>query len=227
MTPPASGDDTFAAPRTLMVARQLAGRDIHDERVLQAMESVPRERFVPETHRRSAYEDHPLGIGNGQTISQPYIVALMAQALMLEPDSNVLEIGTGSGYGAAVLGQVAGQVTSVERLQPLADSSRQLLVDLGYSNIDVICADGTLGWPDAGPYDAIVVTAGGPRVPEALVGQLSEGGRLVIPVAGEDDGQQLVRVVRHGDSSSQEDLALVRFVPLIGEQGWDANHHTP
>ncbi len=224
---PSAGGDTFAAPRSLMVTQQLKGRDIRDERVLEAMGTVPRERFIPETHRHSAYDDHPLGIGNEQTISQPYIVALMSQALMLGPDSNVLEIGTGSGYGAAVLGQLASRVTSIERLPPLAEGARQLLADLGYSNIDVVCADGTIGWPDAAPYDAIVVTAGGPKVPEALVDQLTEDGRLVIPVACKGGGQQLVRVVRHGHSSTREDLALVRFVPLIGEQGWDPNHHTP
>ncbi|MFV2038849.1 MAG: protein-L-isoaspartate(D-aspartate) O-methyltransferase [Acidimicrobiales bacterium] len=220
MTGAADREDAFGPKRSLMVVRQLRGRDIHDERVLAAMESVPRERFVPASHAASAYDDHPLAIGAGQTISQPYIVALMTQAVGLDQDSNVLEIGTGSGYGAAVLSRVARRVVTVERLSRLAHSATDLLGGLGYANVDVVCADGTLGWPARAPYEGIVVTAGGPKVPTALIDQLCEGGRLVIPVTSEQGDQRLIRVVRHGSTSSREELAEVRFVPLIGKQGW-------
>jgi protein-L-isoaspartate(D-aspartate) O-methyltransferase len=203
-----------------MVDRDIAARGVDDEAVLAAMRKVPRERFCPDDVARFAYDDTPLPIGEGQTISQPYIVAAMAAAAQLRPDSRVLEIGTGSGYGAAVLSEVAGEVWTIERIAPLADRARQCLADLGYTTVHVVCGDGTLGLPDEAPFDAIVVTAGGPVVPDALVDQLAEGGSLVIPVGPETRDQRLVRVIRREDRLVEEDLGAVRFVPLVGDQGW-------
>lgn len=213
-------DSEDARRRDLMVARDIAGRGVTDDRVLAAMGSVPRERFLPPEMAEFAYEDSPLPIGSGQTISQPFIVALMAAAAELGPRDRMLEIGTGSGYGAAVLGRVAGEVWTVERHRELAEEARDRLDGIGADNVHVRTGDGTLGWPEAAPFDAIVVTAGGPAVPQALVEQLAEGGRLVIPVGGETQDQHLVRARRRGDDLVAEDLGPVRFVPLIGAQGW-------
>ncbi len=213
-------DSEHARRRDLMVERDIAGRGVTDRRVLAAMGSVPRERFLPPEMAEFAYEDSPLPIGSGQTISQPYIVALMAAAAELGPRDRVLEIGTGSGYGAAVLSRVAGEVWTVERHRELADLARDRLEAIGAVNAHVRTGDGTLGWPEAAPFDAIVVTAGGPAVPQALVEQLAEGGRLVIPVGGDTRAQHLLRARRRGDELAQEDLGPVRFVPLIGAQGW-------
>lgn len=203
-----------------MVARDLAGRGIRDAAVLEAMGTVPRERFVEPCLVEAAYDDCALPIDADQTISQPYIVALMTEALELGPTDRVLEIGTGSGYAAAVLGRVAGEVWTIERHRCLADQARRRLAELGVGNVTVIDGDGTLGWADAAPYDAIVVTAGGPTVPPALLDQLADGGRLVMPVGTDQHDQELERVRRHGDDLRTEPLGPVRFVPLVGEHGW-------
>jgi protein-L-isoaspartate(D-aspartate) O-methyltransferase len=219
--PDNTGSIDLAAARERMVTRDIAGRDVRDVRVLAAMRKVAREAFVPESLREVAYDDTPLPIGSGQTISQPYIVAFMIEALQLDGGEKALEIGTGSGYAAAVLAEIAGEVTTVERLRPLADRAAERFAALGYRHIHVWHADGTCGWPAHAPYDAIVVTAGGPQVPEALKQQLAIGGRLVIPVGADQDTQQLVRVTRQSETEfATEEIAPVRFVPLIGEQGW-------
>jgi protein-L-isoaspartate(D-aspartate) O-methyltransferase len=216
-----TGSADFAAARERMVARDIAGRGVRDERVLAAMRRVAREAFVPESLREAAYDDMPLPIGGGQTISQPYIVAFMVEALQLNGGEKVLEIGTGSGYAAAVLAEIAGEVTTVERLRSLADRAAEIFTQLGYQHIRVLHGDGTLGWPEYAPYDAIVVTAGGPQVPEALKQQLALGGRLVIPVGSGQDSQDLVRVTRRSATAfAVEEIGGVRFVPLIGQQGW-------
>lgn len=197
------------------------GRGIRDSAVISAMKEVPRECFVDEEQVEFAYGDHPLTIAEGQTISQPYIVAYMIEALELSASDRVLEIGTGSGYSAAVLSRIVATVYSVERLSGLASSARQRLEVLGYTNIIVHQGDGTLGWPDHAPYDAIVVTAGAPHVPKTLREQLAIGGRLVIPVGASTYFQMLLRVRRIAEHDYRtEDLCGVRFVPLIGADGW-------
>jgi protein-L-isoaspartate(D-aspartate) O-methyltransferase len=204
-----------------MVESQIAARGVRDSAVLVAMGKVPRERFVPLHLADEAYDDCALPIGEGQTISQPYIVALMTEALQLGPRDRVLEIGTGSGYAAAVLAEIAATVYTIERVEPLAEAARRRLADLGYATVQVRCGDGTLGWPEHAPYDAIVVTAGGPEIPKALLDQLATGGRLVMPVGLSLHAQHLVRVVRQApEDDDTEDLGGVAFVPLIGEQGW-------
>ena len=215
------GMDSERRRRLEMVGRDIAGRGVRDARVLAAMRDVPREAFVPASRRVQAYDDRPLPIGAGQTISQPYIVALMCEALQLKGDERVLEIGTGSGYAAAVLSRLAAKVDTVERIFELAERAKHLLMELKLSNVQVHCGDGTLGWPDAAPYDAIVVTAAGPDVPQALKAQLAPGGRLVMPVGASRGSQMLVRVTRTGqDDYRSESLCEVAFVPLLGEQGW-------
>lgn len=205
--------------RREMVEQQLQRRGIRDAAVLAAMGRVPREAFVTPGLAAFAYDDRPLPIGSGQTISQPYIVAHMLEALALAPTDTVLEIGTGSGYAAALLGELAARVITIERHPELADSARRVLAARGYANVEVHCADGTLGWPTRAPYPAIVVAAGGPSVPSTLLEQLAPGGRLVIPV-GPPHVQQLVRVVRVDDDRfRQDDLGAVTFVPLIGAHG--------
>ncbi len=184
------------------------------------MARVPREEFVGRRHAEAAFDDRPLPIGKGQTISQPAMVALMAEAARLDPDSKVLEVGTGSGYGAAVLAEVAGRVITIERLETLARRARTTLGRLGYGAIEVVVGDGTLGHPEAGPYHAIVVTAAGPAPPPALIEQLADGGRLVIPIGARDHGQDLVRLTHTGPEHRTEVLFPVRFVPLIGTQGF-------
>jgi len=206
-----------------MVEDQLVRRGISDPAVLAAFRSVPREHFVPDDLRRHAYSDMSLPIGHDQTISQPYVVALTASALELEGTERVLEIGTGSGYQAAILGQLAWEVFSVERLEALADVAIAKLASQGIENIHVSCHDGTLGWREEAPFNAIAVAAGGPVVPKALLQQLTDGGRLVIPVGPEKSSQLLMRVTRRGDQFVHESLGPVRFVPLIGAQGWTAN----
>lgn len=209
------------SPAAHMVRTQLVARGIRDAAVLAAMRAVPRERFVPPHLAGHAYDDGPLPIGHGQTISQPLIVALMAEALALGPDDRVLEVGTGSGYAAAVLARCCREVWTLERIPALATAARARLEELGVTNVHVVHADGTLGWPDAAPFDGIQVTAGGPAVPEALVDQLAPGGRLVIPIGARRDAQRLVRVTRGGDDGLRtEDLGAVAFVPLVGVQGW-------
>ena len=205
-----------------MVDEQLATRDITDHRVLSAMATVPRHQFVPAPARADAYEDRPLPIGSGQTISQPYIVAFPLQALDLRPGATVLDVGTGSGYQAAVLAEMGATVTSVERVPSLASGARKRLAELGYS-VDVVEGDGSMGWPTGAPYDAIVVAASGPSVPDDLLAQLRVGGRLVMPVGGRHHGQELVRTTRTPEEAGQEvrePLLPVSFVPLLGEAGW-------
>src|ERR1700687_3551040 len=217
------GEKWFASLRAEMVQRNIAARGVRDELVLGAMRKVPRELFLPNSLREFAYEDSPLPIGGEQTISQPYIVAFMTEALMLRGGQKVLEIGAGSGYAAAVLSEIAAKVYTVERLGRLADKAAATLADLGYDNVCVLHGDGTRGWPEHAPYDAIVVAAGAPQGPEALKQQLQVGGRLVIPVGADQRAQELVRVVRISTNQYRsEDIAGVRFVPLIGDEGWAA-----
>jgi protein-L-isoaspartate(D-aspartate) O-methyltransferase len=210
----------FAAKRQQMVKDQLADRGICDERVLETMGKVPRHHFVPALERASAYEDRPLPIANGQTISQPYIVAYMLQTLALLGEERVLDIGTGSGYQAALLGELVREVHTVERHAELATNAARTLADLGYMNVDVHHADGSQGWPPAAPYDAIIVAAGAPVVPQPLLDQLSGQGRLVIPVG--DPGLQILQLWKPGGSGyDYDELVPVAFVPLVGEHGWD------
>jgi protein-L-isoaspartate(D-aspartate) O-methyltransferase len=205
--------------REKMVQEQLIARGIRDARVLAAMARVPRERFVPAALRQSAYEDRALPIGRGQTISQPYMVALMAEALELGGDERVLEIGTGSGYEAAILAELCEKVVSVERIEDLGTEARRTLRGLGYRNIEIVVGDGTLGYEPQAPYDAIVASAASPGIPRSLVEQLRRGGRLVLPV-GEEELQTLVRIRKGDEGLREEYLGECRFVKLIGEQGW-------
>ena len=213
-------DDAYAAARARMVAEQIAGRGIDDRAVLRAMRLVPRERFVPRASRPYAYDDGPLPIPANQTISQPYVVATMIAALALRPTDRVLEIGAGSGYAAAVLSRIAAEVYTVERHAELADYARERLAALGYDNVRLRQGDGTRGWPEHAPYDAIIVAAGGPAVPASLRAQLAAGGRLVMPVGRSRQQQTLVLVRRVEGRYTEERLAPVAFVPLIGEEGW-------
>jgi protein-L-isoaspartate(D-aspartate) O-methyltransferase len=218
------GPGRFAEERERMVELQIAGRGIRDPAVLAAMRKVPRECFVGSAQAEFAYDDGPLPIGEGQTISQPYIVAVMTEALRLRPADRVLEIGTGSGYAAAVLGVIAAEVYTIERIESLAERSRRRLAELGYANVHVRHGDGSLGWPEHAPYDAIVVTAGGPHVPPSLLRQMATGGRLVMPVGSAPRFQRLVRVVRTGDETyHREALEDVAFVPLVGAEGWPSD----
>lgn len=211
----------YSKLRERMVKRQIASRGVRSKLVLDAMRKVPRERFLPRGQGIFAYDDSPLPIGEGQTISQPYIVAYMAESLDLEGGEKVLEIGTGSGYAAAVLAEIAAEVYTIERIEGLASMARSNLDALGYKNVHVRCGDGTLGWPEEAPFDGIVVAAGGPDVPDTLQQQLKTGGRLVIPIGRTKAYQELVRVTRVAeDEFRTEDLVPVRFVPLVGEEGW-------
>jgi protein-L-isoaspartate(D-aspartate) O-methyltransferase len=219
-TRPATPQDKHARDRAIMVTHHLEARGIFDPLVLAAMGEVPREAFVAEPLKEFAYEDSVLPIEAGQTISQPYIAARMIELLELESGDKVLEVGAGSGYAAAVMGRIAGKVYAIERHKELAELARRRLKALGYSNVEIICADGTKGLPEQAPFDAILVFAGGPRVPEALKQQLAVGGRLVIPV-GLDVHQTLLLVRRiDNDEFEQEDYGAVTFVPLIGAEGW-------
>jgi len=207
--------------REVMVASQIEARGVRSENVLSAMRKVPRERFLPEHLAEFAYEDSPLPIKAGQTISQPYIVAFMTEALALHGGERVLEIGTGSGYAAAILCEIAGEVYTIEFIEDLAKSAASILADLDYNNVHVMHGDGSLGWPEHAPYDGIVVAAGGPEVPESLKQQLKIGGRLVIPIGRDKSFQALMRVTRVSETEYEsEDLAAVRFVPLVGAEGW-------
>ena len=213
----------LARARADMVEHQIARRGVRDKRVLKAMARIPREAFVLPGWEDEAYEDQPLPIAERQTISQPYIVAYMIEAAGLRPGDRALEIGTGSGYAAAVMAAIAAWVYTIDRHPGLAETARRRLQELGFDNIEVRVGDGTLGWPEAQPFDAIIVTAGGPKVPGDLREQLAIGGRLVIPVGESLHRQRLVRVVREGPADyREEDLADVAFVPLIGEAGWNA-----
>jgi protein-L-isoaspartate(D-aspartate) O-methyltransferase len=211
----------FARARADMVEHQIARRGVTDPLVLEAMRRIPREAFVLPGWEEEAYEDQPLPIAERQTISQPYIVAYMIEAAGLRPGDRALEIGTGSGYAAAIMAAIAARLYTIERHPGLAEAARQRLQDLGFDNVELRVGDGTLGWAEAQPFNAIIVTAGGPKVPADLCEQLAIGGRLVIPVGDSMHRQSLVRVVREGpDDFREEDLADVAFVPLIGQDGW-------
>jgi len=212
---PAADDAALTRARDRMVAEQIAARGVKDPLTLAAMRKVPRHLFVPEESRGQAYDDHPLPIGQGQTISQPYIVAFMTEALGLRGGETVLEVGTGSGYQAAVLSEIAARVYTIEIVEALAEESRRRLRALGYTNVEVRAGDGYLGWPEKAPFDAIVVTAAAPRVPETLKQQLKEGGRLIVPVG--DESQELVVVVRRGSRYEERRVLPVRFVPMTGK----------
>jgi protein-L-isoaspartate(D-aspartate) O-methyltransferase len=209
----------YATQRVEMIERQLRRRGITDAAVLAAMMAVPRHEFVPEEYRSQAYEDLPLPIGGGQTISQPYIVAAMTAALHLRAGERVLEIGTGCGYQAAVLSRLAKEVFTIERRPELASSSSARLARLGYLNVHVHCGDGTLGLPEFAPFDAILVAAAAPAVPKPLLAQLAEGGRMILPV-GDTEHQELQLIEKHGDVFPAKMLEGCRFVPLVGYHGW-------
>ena len=218
----------FARLRDEMVEKAVFRRGVRSELVLNAMRAVPREAFLPDQLREFAYQDSPLPIEEGQTISQPYIVAFMTEALALQGGERILEIGAGSGYAAAVLSRIAGDVYTVERIGQLAEKAASTLADLGYHNVHVRHEDGTKGWPEHAPYDGIVVAAGGPEIPESLKEQLKIGGRLVIPIGRDPRVQELVRVTRISEKRyDREDLADVRFVPLIGRRRMGADGARP
>ena len=210
----------FKKARERMVETQIAARGIHDEGVLEAMRKVPRHLFVDEALRDQAYSDHPLPIAENQTISQPYIVALMTESLELNGAEKVLEIGTGSGYQSAILAELADRVFSIERYPDLAYRANSILQKLGYQNIIVRVGDGSLGWPDDAPFDGIIVTAGTPKIPQPLIDQLKMGGRLVVPV-GDRFGQDLILVRRVAEGINKTNLGGVRFVNLVGKWGWN------
>lgn len=209
--------------RDEMVKYQIARRGIQNEKVLEAMRHVPREKFIPQKIHSLAYHDGPLPIAEEQTISQPYIVALMIEALSLEGGERILEIGTGSAYSTAILAEIAAEVFTIERLEGLANKAALILDDLGYKNVHVIQADGTLGLPKHAPYDGVVVTAAGPYVPESLKAQLKVGGHLVIPVGTDTDNQKLLKVTRLASKTFEiQEMTRVRFVPLVGKEGWQS-----
>jgi protein-L-isoaspartate(D-aspartate) O-methyltransferase len=210
-----------------MVNLQLEHRDIRDARLLEAMRRVPRHLFAPPEARNAAYEDHPVSIGRRQTMSQPYIVAFMTQALELRGPERVLEIGTGSGYQAAVLAELCSEVFSIERLVPLADSARITLAELGFANVQVRAGDGSEGWPEQAPFDRIIVTAAAPTVPESLCRQLADNGILVLPVGPLEQAQELVIARRTGSALSYERAIGCRFVPLIGRWGFAEQEQRP
>ena len=211
----------FTAEREAMVERQLKRRGITEPHILEAFLAVPREAFVSEEYAHRAYGDHPLPIEADQTISQPYIVALMIQAAGIKPGDTVLEVGSGSGYAAAVISRIAAKVIGIERQHALVGLARERLERLGYANVEIVEGDGTKGWPDKAPYDAILAAASGSHVPAPLVGQLGPNGRLVMPVGEPGWVQELIKVTKQEDGIlKQENLGGVRFVPLIGEEGW-------
>jgi protein-L-isoaspartate(D-aspartate) O-methyltransferase len=212
-------EESFWKERQAMVSEQIEQRGIRNPRLLQVLRNIPRHAFIPQQEWDRAYNDGPLPIGLGQTISQPYIVAAMTEMLRLNGSENVLEIGTGSGYQAAVLGAMARSVHSIERHLELAEHARRVIAQLGFNNIFIHVGDGTLGWPPAAPYQAILVTAAAPRIPEPLIEQLDEGGVLVIPVGGKN-GQELERWRKAGMRIYKERFFPVAFVPLRGEFGW-------
>ncbi len=212
-----NAEDTQRKRRLAMVDKQIRNRGVTDPRVLAAMESVPRHLFVRESLAGTAYEDHPLPIAANQTISQPYMVALMAEAALIAPTDRVLEVGTGSGYGAAVLANLAAEVITVERHQELADAATELFAGLGYHNVTVVKTDGSLGYAPRAPYSAVLVTASTPTIPDPLVEQLADGGRLIIPLGPLGEVQHLTRIRRTGDRTTTETLGAVRFVPLISD----------
>lgn len=213
----------FDEQRREMVHGQLQARGITDQRIVAAFLKVPRHRFVPTEGQPEAYADHPVPIGSGQTVSQPYMVALMTQLLRLQGHERILEIGTGSGYQLAILAELALDVYSVERLPELADQALQRLNNLGYLNIHITMGNGSLGWPAHAPYDGIIVAAGAPNIPQSLVDQLVEGGRLVIPI-GTHQAQMLIVGEKRGGTLHTQEITSCMFVPLIGEHGWTPDH---
>ncbi|HET7708629.1 MAG TPA: protein-L-isoaspartate(D-aspartate) O-methyltransferase [Sphingomicrobium sp.] len=211
----------FAALREQMVRRQIGARGITSPAILDAFRAVPREAFVAEDLAAFAYDDGPLPIGRGQTISQPYIVALMIDAAEIRPGARVLEVGAGSGYAAAVISRIAATVVAIERQPELVRIARERMALLGFDNVEIVAGDGTLGWPDGEPYDAILAAASGSHVPKALLEQLVPGGRIVMPIGDPGGIQRLVKAIRRENGSlTQETLCEVRFVPLIGAEGW-------
>ena len=210
----------FPKARSKMVEEQIVSRGINDPKLVAAMKKIPRHLFVEEALQNQAYSDHPLPIGEKQTISQPYIVALMTEALLLTGKEKVLEIGTGSGYQTAILAELSEKVFSIERIRPLAIRARKLLYELGYFNVEIKIFDGTFGWMEESPFDAIMVTAGSPNIPQSLVDQLAKGGRLLIPV-GDAYAKDLIRVTKTEEGIKREDLGGCRFVKLIGKYGWE------
>jgi len=205
-----------------MIRQQIIGRGIRDERVVQAMRDTPRDRFVPVDLKPEAYADGPLSIGHDQTISQPYIVALMTRSLAVAPHHRVLEIGTGSGYQTAILARLALEVFTMERIKPLLDLAFDRLLDMGLRNVHFRHGDGSAGWPEQGPFDRILIAAAAPRIPEALLmSHLAEGGQTVLPVGPADSNQQLLLIVKKDGQLQSTELCPVRFVKLIGEQGWE------
>ncbi|HET9811969.1 MAG TPA: protein-L-isoaspartate(D-aspartate) O-methyltransferase [Sphingomicrobium sp.] len=212
----------FAAEREAMVERQIESRGIHDPKILEAFRSVPREQFLAEEYRDLAYGDHPLPIEAGQTISQPYIVALMIEAAEVRPGDNVLEVGAGSGYAAAVMSRIAGKVVAIERQHDLVEVAGERMRRLGYDNVAIVEGDGTRGCSDHAPYDAILAAASGSHLPQPWIDQLADGGRIVMPVGEPGWVQKLVKVTKGpGGKLITEDLGGVRFVPLIGAEGWN------
>ena len=213
----------YAAEREAMVERHLKRRGIAEKPIIDAFLAVPREEFISPDHANLAYGDHPLPIEAGQTISQPYIVALMIQSAEIEPGDTVLEVGAGSGYAAAVISKIAGRVIAIERQHKLVEVARERLQRLGYDNVAIVEGDGTRGWPEEAPYDAILAAASGSHVPRPLIEQLAPGGRLVMPIGDPGWTQELIKVTKQdGGILKQENLGGVRFVPLIGVEGWDA-----
>jgi protein-L-isoaspartate(D-aspartate) O-methyltransferase len=210
----------FPKARLKMVEEQIISRGIKDAKLIAAVKKIPRHLFVEEALQSQAYNDHPLPIGEKQTISQPYIVALMTEALLLTGKEKVLEIGTGSGYQTATLAELSEKVFSIERIRSLAIRARKLLYELGYFNVEIKIIDGTHGWREESPFDAIIVTAGAPNIPQPLIDQLAMGGRLVIPV-GDAFVQDLIRVIKTEEGIKKEDLGGCRFVKLIGKYGWE------
>jgi protein-L-isoaspartate(D-aspartate) O-methyltransferase len=210
----------FPKARLKMVEEQIISRGIKDTKLIAAMKKIPRHLFVEEALQNQAYSDHPLPIGEKQTISQPYMVALMTEALQLTGNEKVLEIGTGSGYQTAILAELSEKVFSIERIRPLAIRARRLLYELGYFNVEIKVFDGTFGWMEESPFEAITVTAGAPHIPQPLIDQLATGGRLVIPV-GDAFVQDLFRVTKTEEGTKKEDLGGCRFVKLIGKYGWE------
>ena len=210
----------FTGARRRLI-EELRGKGIRDMAVLRALDLTPRHQFVPTGVRHRAYEDTPLPIGSGQTISQPWVHAIYLQTLGLKGVENVLEIGTGSGYQTVLLAHLCRHVYSVERIRPLLESARDAITACGVRNVSLLCGDGSFGWPEFAPYDAILVSAGSPEVPKPLLAQLAEGGRLIVPVGGRED-QRLVEMTRQGDTYQRRELSGVRFVPLVGEHGWES-----
>jgi protein-L-isoaspartate(D-aspartate) O-methyltransferase len=211
--------DILEVKKRSMIDSQLKSRGISSLEVLRAMSVVPREKFVSSEFIEAAYNDGPLSIGSGQSISQPYMVAMMTEALMLRKNDKVLEIGTGSGYQAAVLQEISSHIYSIEKICSLAENAKTLLGSLGYSDIVIKVGDGTLGWPEEAPFDAIIVTSGSPSVPETLMSQLADNGRMIIPV-GSMTHQRIIRITRTEGNFNKEELLSCVFVPLIGEHGW-------